>query len=86
MKLFTPEGDELMDVKALRRVGNDLVIDGAIMGSMPTCAVLRPDEARAALKLLSVSLLLFLVTFLFRRPGPRPQKPQNPLAGLLDSY
>ncbi|HKY90610.1 MAG TPA: hypothetical protein VJM11_06190 [Nevskiaceae bacterium] len=86
MKLFTPEGDELMDVKQLRRVGNDLVIDGAIMGAMPTCAVLRPDEARAALKLLSLSLLLFLATFLFRRPGPKPAKPQNPLAGLLDGY
>lgn len=86
MKLFTPEGDELMDVKALRRVGNDIVVEGTIMGAMPTRAVLRPDEARQAFKLLTLSMIAFLLTFIFRRAGPRPQKPPNPMAGMLDDY
>lgn len=86
MKLFTPEGDELMDIAALRRVGDDLVIDGKIMGSMPTQAVLRPEEARKMFGLLKVGMLPFLGTFLFRRAPKRPEPMANPLAGLLDDY
>ena len=86
MKLFTPEGDELMDVGALKRVGNDLVIEGTIMGAMPTQAVLRPEQARKAFGLLSLGLLPFLLSFIFRGATPRPPAPPNPLAGLLDDY
>lgn len=86
MKMFTPEGDELMDVGALTRDGNDLVIEGTIMGAMPTRAVIRPEEARRMFGLLKPSLLPFLTTFLFRRSGPRAPAPPNPLAGLLDDY
>jgi len=86
MKLFTPEGDELMDVATLKRVGNDLVIEGKIMGAMPTQAVVRPDEARKMFRLLSPKLMPFLMTFLLRRPGKRPAAPPNPLEGRLDDY
>jgi hypothetical protein len=86
MKLFTPEGDELMDVGALRRNGNDIVIEGTIMGAMPTQAVVRPEEARKMFGLLKPALLPFLATFIFRKATPRAPTPPNPLAGLLDDY
>jgi uncharacterized protein (DUF1786 family) len=67
MKLYAPDNTELMDVKAITRQGNTLVIQGKIMGAMPMNAVVRPEEARRGLRLLSPRLVLFLLTFLFRR-------------------
>ena len=86
MKLFTLEGDELMDVSALRREGNELVIVGTIMGSMPTRAVLRPSQVRMMFALLSISMVPFLCSMLFRSDNVRAAKHSNPLAGLLDDY
>jgi hypothetical protein len=67
MKLLTADNDSLMDVKSLRQNGNDLLIEGRIMGALPVRAVLTPDQARAALKLIDVKTFLFLLTILFRR-------------------
>ncbi|MGE4432318.1 MAG: hypothetical protein AB7E05_16425 [Sphingobium sp.] len=67
MQLQTIDNESLMDVKALRVAGNDLVIEGRIMGALPIQAVLTPDQARAALKLLDFKTVLFLLTILFRR-------------------
>lgn len=86
MKLYTPEGDELMDVAALTRDGNDIIIEGTIMGAMPTRAVIRPEEARKMFKLLKPGLLPFFASFIFRRSEQRPTSPPNPLAGLTDDY
>jgi hypothetical protein len=86
MRLFTPDGQELMHVTALRRDGNNLVIDGTIMGAMPTQAVIRPDEARAIFRLIKPGMLPFLASFMLRRKRPVQAAPINPLAGLLDDY
>lgn len=67
MKLYSPDGTELMTVSSLERDGNDLVIKGKVFGAMPMTARLKPHEARDGLKLLSFRLVLFLLTFLFRR-------------------
>jgi hypothetical protein len=67
MKLLTADNDSLMDVKSLRQNGNDLLIEGRIMGALPVRAVLTPEQARAALKLIDVKTFLFLLTILFRR-------------------
>ena len=67
MKLHTPDGNELMEVLKVERVGDQLVVRGIIMGTMPTRAVLRPEEIRAAFKLLSLSLIVSVITLLFRR-------------------
>jgi hypothetical protein len=56
-----------MEVSALERDGNQLVIRGKVFGAMPLDARLDPDAARAALKLLSPGLIWFLVTLPFRR-------------------
>jgi hypothetical protein len=68
MQLFTTDHDSLMDVKSLKQEGHTLVIEGRIMGALPVRAVLTPDQARAALKLVDLPTFLFLLTLLFR-PG-----------------
>jgi len=67
MQLLTMEHDSLMDVKSLTQEGNTLVIEGRIMGALPVRAVLTPEQARAALKLIDLKTFLFLLTILFRK-------------------
>lgn len=67
MKLLDGSNKEMMTVSALSRDGNNLVIKGKIFGTMPMTAKLRPEEARAALKLLSPRLIWFVLTLPFRR-------------------
>jgi hypothetical protein len=67
VRLYSQDNTELMQVSSLEREGDQLVMKGKVFGSMPITAKLRPDEARAALKLLRPGLLLFLLTLPFRR-------------------
>ena len=67
MKLHSADGSELLTVSALERDGNSLLIKGKVFGAMPMNARLKPEAARAALKLLTPRLILFLITLPFRR-------------------
>lgn len=67
MKIYSADKSELMQVSRIERKGNDLVLKGKVYGTMPMSATLTPEEARAALKLLSPRLLLFLLTLPFRK-------------------
>lgn len=67
MKFLTNERTELMDISALDRDGDVLLIKGKIYGTMPMTARLTPAEARRAFALLTPRLFLFLLTFLFRK-------------------
>ena len=67
MKLHSTDGSELMTINALERDGNSLLIKGKVFGAMPMNARLKPEAARAALKLLTPRLILFLLTLPFRR-------------------
>jgi hypothetical protein len=67
VKLFAPDNSELMVITALERDGDDLVVKGKVFGAMPLVAKLRPEQARAALKMLTPRLVLFLLTLPFRR-------------------
>lgn len=67
MKLLTSDQSELMEVSALKSDSGNLVVVGTIMGAMPVEAVLTPSEMRKAFKLLSLSLVFFIVGMLFRR-------------------
>ena len=67
MKLFGPDNGELLRVTVLERHDDQLVIKGKVFGTMPITAYLRPQEARAALRLLGPSLLFFLLSLPFRR-------------------
>jgi hypothetical protein len=67
MILHSTDGSELLTVNALERDGNALLIKGKVFGAMPMNALLKPEAARAALKLLTPRLILFLLTLPFRR-------------------
>ena len=67
MKLFTPDGSEMMNVSAIKTEGDNLIVVGTIMGAMPVETVLTPAELRSAFKIFSVKHLLFVVRMLFKR-------------------
>jgi hypothetical protein len=67
VKLHSTDGSELLTVTSLARDGNSLLIKGKVFGAMPMNALLKPAAARAALKLLTPRLFLFLLTLPFRR-------------------
>jgi hypothetical protein len=67
VKLQSTDGSELMTISALERDGGSLLIKGKVFGAMPMNARLNPEAARAALKLLTPRLVLFLLTLPFRR-------------------
>ncbi len=67
MKLYGRDNSELLQITALEREGNALLMKGKVFGSMPIAAKLTPHEARNALKLLNPRLIAFLLTFLFRK-------------------
>jgi hypothetical protein len=67
VKLYSTDGSELLTISALERDGNSLLIKGKVFGAMPMNARLKPEAARAALKLLTPRLIFFLLTLPFRR-------------------
>jgi hypothetical protein len=67
VKLHSTDGSELMTISALERDGNSLLIKGKVFGALPMNARLKPEAARAALKLLTPRLIFFLLTLPFRR-------------------
>jgi hypothetical protein len=71
MKVFAADGSELMEVWKVEFQGNDLVLHGKIMGSLPMKAVLRPEQARRGIKILGWKALLALPFFPFRKATKR---------------
>jgi hypothetical protein len=67
MKIYGSDNKEMMNITSLERDGSELVIKGKLFGAMPLTAKLRPEDARAALKLLDFRTALFLITLMFRR-------------------
>lgn len=66
-RILDANDKELMAIRKIEADGNTLVIRGKIFGAMPMVARLTPAEARAALRLLDLRTVLFLLTLLFRR-------------------
>jgi hypothetical protein len=75
MKLLDNTGKELMTVSKLEAdERNFLVIKGKIFGAMPMTAKLSPEEARAALKMLDLKTIWFILTILLRKSKPAKEK------------
>ena len=66
LTLYSSDNSRLMEVEALERSGNELLIKGKVFGAMPMTARLTPAEARKGLRLVNFKLAWFLLTFLFR--------------------
>lgn len=71
MVLRGPADEELMRVEAIRRDGEELVIKGTSLGTLPMEARLDGPSARAGLKLLGARNLAFLASLPFRK-GSQP--------------
>ena len=67
MKLYNPDGTELLTITGIEPVGQNLVIRGNLFGTMPINTQLRPMEARAGLRLLTFRKILFVLSLLFRK-------------------
>ena len=64
--LYSTDNSKLMEIEALERSGNDLLIKGKVFGAMPMTARLSPSEARKGSSSSASSSALFLLTFLLR--------------------
>ena len=67
MNVYGSDDKVLMSISSIEPDGSTLLIKGKIFGTMPLSAKLRPEEARAALKLMNAKTLFFLLTLVFRR-------------------
>jgi len=66
MNIYGADNKVLMSISSIEPDGSTLVVKGKIFGTMPLSARLRPEEARAAMKLMNWKTRLFLLTLLFR--------------------
>ena len=67
MKIYGADGKEMMTVSAIEREGSELVVKGKLFGTMPLSARLKPQDARAGMKLMGWRTRWFLLTLPFRR-------------------
>lgn len=80
MKMVDNYGVVMVDITALKRRGEDLVVKGKIMGSMPGTFYLKPAEVWSVLGLLSWQVLSYLPVMLFKgwqRSGKSKKHPEG---------
>jgi hypothetical protein len=66
MNIFGADDTVLISISSIEPEDSNLIIKGRIFGTLPLTAKLRPEEARAAFKLMNWRTKLFLLTLLFR--------------------
>jgi hypothetical protein len=64
MKFYTTDKTVLMEVTAVSRHKEGVVLDGNIMGTMPLKAVIRPSELRAGMRLVNAKLVWAILRML----------------------
>jgi hypothetical protein len=67
VKLYGSDDRELLEISSLRREGQALLLQGRILGALPLAARLKPEEARAAWRMMDWRTRWFLLTLPFRR-------------------
>jgi phytoene dehydrogenase-like protein len=72
--LYGPANEDLMTIRSIERDGNDLLVKGEAYGTLPIAVSVRPEQARRLLRLMRMSLVPFLLSFLFRRTSDKPRK------------
>jgi hypothetical protein len=66
VKFFDGYGNVMMEIASVERKGDDLVIRGKMMGSMPGVFYLRPAEVWSASRLLSWPVISYVPRMLYR--------------------
>ena len=57
MRIFTPEGTDLMTITSVEATKDGIVIGGTIMGAMPMKGLIRANELRAGRRFASVGVI-----------------------------
>ena len=70
MDIHGADDKVLMSISSIEPEGSTLVLKGRIFGTMPLIARLHPEEARAALAMMSWKTRFFLLSLFFRRRRP----------------
>lgn len=66
MKLYATDNSDLMEVSRLSRDGNNLIVEGTIMGAIPIRAIVKPAEVRQLMGLMNFKTKMFAASMLFR--------------------
>jgi hypothetical protein len=66
MNIYGADNKVLISIGSIEPDGSSLLVKGKIFGTMPLSAKLRPEDARAALAMMSWKTRLFLLTLIFR--------------------
>lgn len=66
MKMYSKEGQILVDVTKMHREGNDIVMKAKLMNAYSMNIYLRPEEVWRMLKLLSWSIILYAPAMLIK--------------------
>ena len=76
MKMYDLYRNVVMDVSSLERKGDDLVMKGKMMGTMPATIYIKPEEVWLAKNLLSWSIIWYLPALMVK--GWRRSRKQPP--------
>ncbi len=60
MKMYSKEGNTMMDVRSLRREGDTLIMKGKMMEAMNMSIYLKPEDLWASKSLLSWSVIWYM--------------------------
>ena len=66
MKMYSKEGNVMMDTHSLRREGDNLIMKGKMMEAMAMSIYLRPEDIWAGKSLLSWSIIWYMPIILVK--------------------
>ena len=66
MKMYSKEGQTLIDVTLVRREGENLIMKGKLMNAYSMAIYLRPEDAWKALSLLSFRVIAYAPLMLLK--------------------
>jgi hypothetical protein len=66
MKMYSKEGNVMMDTKSLRREGDVIIMKGKMMEAMSMSIYLKPEDIWEGKKLLSWSILWYMPIIMFK--------------------
>ena len=67
MKLYAMDNSDLMEITSIYPDGDNLIVEGTIMGAMPIRAIVKPGEVRKSLGLMSTKTKLHAAKMLYKR-------------------
>jgi hypothetical protein len=65
MRVFTPDGTELMTITSVEATAEGILIGGTIMGAMPLKGLISPCELQAGRKFINLGLIWRALRMLF---------------------